>query len=73
MATPLTSRETEVLLMLARGSLVSEIADVLEITERSVEAHIQMIVEKLGVKNRVEATEVALRDGLIRLGPRSRH
>ena len=59
--------------MLARGSLVSEIADVLEITERSVEAHIQMIVEKLGVKNRVEATEVALRDGLIRLGPRSRH
>jgi DNA-binding NarL/FixJ family response regulator len=71
MAKPLTSRETEVLVMLARGSLVREIADAFEITERSAREHIQMIVEKLGVNNRVEATTVALRDGLIRRGPMS--
>jgi Bacterial regulatory proteins, luxR family len=43
----------------------TRIADAFEITERSARAHIQMIVEKLSVKNRVEAVAVGVGDGLI--------
>ena len=65
MAKSLNSREVEVLALRARGSSVREISDALDIAERSVRAHIQMIVEKLGVSDEAQATAAAVRDGII--------
>ena len=65
MAEPLTSREMQVLAMLAKGSSVREICDAFDITERSARAHIQMIVEKLGAHDGAEAVAIGLRDGII--------
>jgi DNA-binding NarL/FixJ family response regulator len=66
MAKPLTSREMEVLAMLAKGSSIREIGDAFDIAERSARAHIQMIAEKLGVNDNAQAVEVALREGIIK-------
>ena len=65
MAKALTSRETEVLAMLANGAAISKIADAFDITERSVRAHLQMIIEKLNVNDDAQAVAAALRDGII--------
>jgi DNA-binding NarL/FixJ family response regulator len=66
MAKPLTSREAEVFAMLANGASIRETSDAFDIAERSARAHIQMIVEKLGVDDSAQATAVALREGIIR-------
>jgi DNA-binding NarL/FixJ family response regulator len=66
MARPLTSREMEVLEMLANGSSIREIGDAFDITERSARAHVQMIAEKLGVNDSAQVVAVALREGIIR-------
>jgi DNA-binding NarL/FixJ family response regulator len=65
MANVLTSREVEILAMLARGKTIGEIADAFDLAERSVRAHLQMIIEKLGVGDQRQAVAVALRDGII--------
>jgi DNA-binding NarL/FixJ family response regulator len=62
MARPLTSREMDVLAMLARGSAIREVADAFDIAERSVRAHIQMVVDKLGVN---DTEQVVLRDRIV--------
>jgi DNA-binding NarL/FixJ family response regulator len=50
----LTSRELTVAEHVARGASNREIAQALEITERTVKAHISAIFEKLGVRDRVQ-------------------
>ncbi len=65
MAKPLTSRERDVLVLLANGSPISAIADAFDITERTARAHIQMVVQKPGVRGSAQAIAVALREGLI--------
>ena len=67
MATSLTPREMDVLGMLAQGKSVRQIADALDITERSARAHMQRIVEALAVSDSAEAVAAALRAGLIAL------
>jgi DNA-binding NarL/FixJ family response regulator len=52
MSKPLTARETEVLALLAKGESVRVIADAFDIAERSAQAHIQMVSEKLGANGR---------------------
>jgi DNA-binding NarL/FixJ family response regulator len=52
----LTSREREILTLLAKGSLYKEIADSLGISMSTVRTHIQHIYEKLHVQSRTEAT-----------------
>ncbi len=54
----LTVREKEIARLLARGGSNKEIARKLEITERTVKAHVSSILEKLGVRDRLQ---VALR------------
>lgn len=54
----LTVREKEIARLLARGGSNKEIARELEITERTVKAHVSSILEKLGVRDRLQ---VALR------------
>jgi len=52
----LTSREKEILTLLAQGLLYKEIADSLGISFRTVKVHLHTIYEKLHVQSRTEAT-----------------
>jgi DNA-binding NarL/FixJ family response regulator len=51
---PLTEREEEVLLTIARGCTNAEIADELHISLSTVKTHIASLMAKLGARNRVE-------------------
>ena len=51
---PLTHREEQVLLSLARGSTNAEIAEELHISLSTVKTHIASLMAKLGARNRVE-------------------
>jgi DNA-binding NarL/FixJ family response regulator len=53
-AEPLTSREEEVLLTVARGRTNGEIADELYISLSTVKTHLASLMSKLGARNRVE-------------------
>ena len=63
----LTSRELEVLKMVARGLGNKEIAGTLNIAEVTVKLHVSHVLEKLSVKDRTEAVTAALRRGIISL------
>ena len=64
----LTPRETQVLLHVARGLSNAEIAVALHISTATVKDHVAMILGKLGVRDRVQATIAAYEGGLIRPG-----
>ena len=59
----LTAREHEVLRLLADGLSQAGIAERLVISPKTVAAHIDHILGKLGVHSRAEAVAVAYRDG----------
>lgn len=61
----LTAREFEVFVMLARGKSVTEIAEVLFLSPRTVGTHLYNIKQKLGAGNSAELTLIAIRNGLI--------
>jgi LuxR family quorum sensing-dependent transcriptional regulator len=63
----LSGREREVLKWVANGKTATEIGDVLHISQRTVEWHIQQAAQKLGAKNRMQAVVIAARDQLIEL------
>jgi DNA-binding NarL/FixJ family response regulator len=63
----LTSRETEVLRLLAEGFGNREIAARLEISEHTIKFHIRSILGKLGASTRTEAVTRGFRAGLIDL------
>jgi DNA-binding NarL/FixJ family response regulator len=54
----LTEQQYRVLVLLAEGLLNKQIADRLAIQERTVKAHVTAIFEKLGVRNRTQASGV---------------
>jgi LuxR family transcriptional regulator, quorum-sensing system regulator BjaR1 len=62
-----TARESEVLRWVAHGKSAWEIGEILHITKRTVDEHVQAVVRKLGATNRTNAVAIALRDGLIKL------
>ncbi len=64
---PLTSRESEVLQWVARGKSAWEIGEILCITKRTVDQHVQSTVRKLGAANRIHAVALAIRDRIIEL------
>jgi len=64
--TNLTIREAEVLEHLALGLRNSEIASAMGISLKTVEAHIEHILLKLGARSRTQAVLWALRSGLLR-------
>jgi DNA-binding NarL/FixJ family response regulator len=57
----LTSRESEVLLWISRGKANREIGEILAISPRTVNKHLEQIFVKLGVENRASATARAIR------------
>lgn len=61
----LSSRELEVLRLVAGGEKNKEIAGILEISENTVKNHIRSILEKLSVHNRIQAAVYAVREGII--------
>ena len=62
----LTSREREVLALVAEGWTNRRIADELFISESTAGVHVSHILAKLGVESRTEAATVAVRLGLDR-------
>jgi DNA-binding NarL/FixJ family response regulator len=62
---PLTPRELEILKLIAEANTSREIADTLVISVKTVERHRANIMEKLGMRDRVELTRYAIRRGLI--------
>jgi DNA-binding NarL/FixJ family response regulator len=64
-ADPLTPREQEVIKLVAEGHTNKQIAETLVISEKTVERHRANILEKLGMRDRVELTRYAIRHGLI--------
>ena len=61
----LSPRELEVVKLIAEGYTSREIAEVLVISEKTVERHRANVLDKLGMRNRVELTRYAIRRGLI--------
>ena len=61
----LTPRELEVLKLIAEANTSKEIADKLFISIKTVDRHRQNILDKLGMRDRVELTRYAIRRGLI--------
>lgn len=63
----LTQRETEVLKLLAKGHSNKEIAQTLNIGEKTVHSHVSSILAKLRVPSRTQAALYAIRTGLVSL------
>jgi len=64
-AKSITDREEEVLKLVAEGHSSKQIADLLFIAVKTVERHRSNILQKLGLRDRLELTRYAIRTGLI--------
>jgi DNA-binding NarL/FixJ family response regulator len=61
----LTPREQDVVKLIAEGHTSEEIASILMIARKTVDRHRANVLEKLGMRNRVELTRYAIRRGLV--------
>jgi DNA-binding NarL/FixJ family response regulator len=61
----LTPREEEILKLVAEAHTNDEIAELLHISKKTVERHRANILEKLGMRDRVQLTRYAVRRGLV--------
>ncbi|MCE6999082.1 response regulator transcription factor [Saccharothrix sp. S26] len=64
-ARAITDREEEILKLVAEGHSSKEIADLLFISAKTVERHRANLLQKIGLKDRLELTRYAIRAGLI--------
>ena len=63
----LTKRELEVLIQVAYGMFNKEIANILDISERTVKNHISNIFNKIDVNDRTQAAIFAIKNNLVQL------
>ena len=61
----LTPREKEVLTCITQGKSNREIADQLCIAEKTVRIHVSSVLDKMGARDRTQATIYALQRGLV--------
>jgi two-component system NarL family response regulator len=66
-ALELTTRQQQILELVAEGKTNKEVGNALSITEGTVKIHVNHILSKLGVGGRVAAVTRALQRGLVRL------
>ena len=59
----LTSREIEVLQLVAEGRTTKEIARILNVSVKTVDSHREHIMDKLGIHNVAGLTKYAVREG----------
>jgi len=62
---PLSPRESEIVKLIAEGHSGRSIAELLHISDKTVERHRSNVLEKLGLKDRVALTRYAIRRGLV--------
>lgn len=63
----LTTRETQVLHLMARGLRNKEIGAGLNISEETAQGHVKNILAKFGVHDRTEAVTIAIKRGIVHL------
>ena len=66
-AVDLTPRESEVLVCITQGRSNREIAEQLRIAEKTVRIHVSSLLDKMGARDRTQATIYALQRGLVHL------
>lgn len=66
LANGLTERECDVLVLVARGMSNAEIAGELTLSEHTIKSHVQNLLAKLGLRNRIHAVIYAFDTGLAR-------
>ena len=62
---PLTPREQEVVKLIAEAHTNAQIAEILRLSEKTVESHRGNVLRKLGMRDRVELVRYAIRRGLV--------
>jgi two-component system invasion response regulator UvrY len=61
----LSDREYEVMLRIASGTTVTEIAEELSLSAKTISTYRTRVLEKLGLKNSAEIVQYAIRNGLV--------
>jgi DNA-binding NarL/FixJ family response regulator len=72
LAAPLTSRETQILTLIAEGNSNKGIAHILDISEQTIKNHVSAILRKLNANDRAHAVVLAIRRGWISIDEKTK-